>query len=172
MTPEDCLGVDLVDYLIDLGFICEIADEYMGEEDIDLEILGDDNHPEYDATFEIWWDGLTTCVHMYNGEQNIQFNWSTSEIIGHSNLPEKVLKDVQDFLNNFGQVRFVSVPDNSDYKPLSPENEKEVPRLETVRFEKEELRESIREYFNENLATIEDLVKKINNSMKESDEEE
>ena len=172
MTPEDCLGVDLVDYLLDLGFDCEIGEEYVGDEDIDLNILGDDGHPEHNETFEKWYDNLMTCVRMYNGEQEINFNWSTGEIHSHSNLPDKVLKDVQDFIDNYGEVRFVPVPEDSDFEDLDPENEKEVPSLETVRFEKEEMRESIRDILSENLVTIEDLVNKINDSLRESGEEE
>ena len=172
MTPEDCLGVDLVDYLLDLGFDCEIVDQYMGGEDIDLDILGDDGHPEYNETFDKWWDGLTTCVEMYNGEQKISFNWSTAEIVHHSNLPDKVLKDVQDFIDNYGEVRFVPVPEDSDFEALNPENEKEVPSLETVRLDQEEVRGIIQKNFSENLVNIDDLLKKINEEYRGSTEEE
>ena len=175
-NPIECLGQDLFDYLTDLGFEAEVieVDDGNALEFSDYGILNDESHPDYDDIFEKWFDNLFTCVRMSNEEglQEIYFNWSTGEIHEHSNLPEKVLKDVQDFMENYGEVRFVPIPDNSDYEASDSENEKEVPSLETVRLEKEEVREIIQKYFSENLVTMEDLVKKINDSLKESGEEE
>ena len=175
-NPIECLGQDLFDYLTDLGFEAEVVEVDDGKalEFSDYRILNDESHPDYDDMFEKWFDNLFTCIRMSNEEgfQEIYFIWSTGEIHKHSNLPDKVLTDVQDFMENYGEIRFIPIPDNSDYEVSDSENEKEIPPLETVSLNKEEIRKNIRKYFSENLVTIDDLLKKINDSLKESGEEE
>ena len=172
--PIECLGQDLFDYLTDLGFEAEMIEVHDGkaEEFSDYGILTDESHPDHDDIFEKWFDNLFTCVRMYNGEQDIYFNWSTGEIHEHSNLPEKVLKDVQDFMENYGEIRYIPIPDNSDYDTSDSENQKDITPLETVSLNKEKISKSIRKFLSENLVTTEDLLKKINDSLKESHEEE
>ena len=116
--PVDCLGQDLLDYLTDLGFLCEIVSEYLGDEDIDWTILDDENHPDHEDTFEKYFEGSRLCVHMSKDNREITFNWSTGEIVSHSPLPEKVLNDVNDFIDNYGQVRYVRIPEKSEMQDL------------------------------------------------------
>jgi hypothetical protein len=166
--PVDCLGQDLLDYLTDLEFDCEFVSEYLGDKDIDVTILEDDGHPDHKETFEEWYEGCRLCIHMYNGKEEITFNWGTAEIVSHSISSEKVLKNVQDFIENYGEIQYVRIPDNSDNDVSNPADETEVPSLEATEFDSDgKLRENIQKYFADNPVTIQDILRKINDSLQE-----
>ena len=38
-SPEDCIGIEATDYLLDLGFDFSVDSEYVGHEELDFEVL-------------------------------------------------------------------------------------------------------------------------------------
>jgi hypothetical protein len=183
--PVDCLGQDLFDYLTDLGFICEIVSEYLGYEEIDYSILEDDSHPDHDEVFEEWYEGCETCVRCLktgdssykstsfftDGGMEIMISWGKGEIVNISAVPSKIIYDVRRFLENYGEIRYVGVPDNSNFENPNPEDETEVPSLEVAHLTGSDgkLKEKIREYFSENQGNWDGILQKINDLLGEEE---
>ena len=184
-SPADCLGPDLLNYLEDLGFMSEMISVYLGDEELDPDITGDDGHPDHAEALEELMEGSCLCIRMYRERDEIIFNWGTAEIVSHSPLPEKMLKDVNEFIDNYNQIKyFQNAHFESEFQVSNPEDETEIPSLEPVIPNLEQMvldndgkfNEKIRKYFSENQMTIQDILREINSSLHEenpgkSDEE-
>lgn len=116
-SPEDCIGVQATDYLLDLGFIVEVFNEYVGDVVLDDKILGNDGHPEHDEMLTEYVENLETRLGWYSGDQELIISWSRGEILSHSkNLSTKIIDTVKSFIDDKNAIYI------SDEKLLELEN--------------------------------------------------
>ena len=116
-NPEDCIGIQATDYLLDLGFIVEVLNEYVGDVVLDDKILANDGHPEHDEMLTEYVGNLETRLGWYSGDQELIISWSSGEILSHSNnLSTKIIDTVKSFIDDKNAIYI------SDEKLLELEN--------------------------------------------------
>ena len=116
-NPEDCIGIQATDYLLDLGFIVEVLNEYVGDVVLDDKILANDGHPEHDEMLTEYVENLETRLGWYSGDQELIISWSSGEIISHSkNVSTKIIDTVKSFIDDNNAIYI------SDEKLLELEN--------------------------------------------------
>lgn len=115
--PEDCIGIQATDYLLDLGFIVEVFNEYVGDVILDDKILQNDGHPEHDEMFTEYVENLETRLRWFSGDEELIISWSSGEILSHSkNLSTKIIDTVKSFIDDKNAIYI------SDEKLLELEN--------------------------------------------------
>ena len=115
--PEDCIGIQATDYLLDLGFIVEVFHEYVGDVVLDDKILANDGHPEHDEMLTKYVENLETRLGWYSGDKELIISWSSGEILSHSNnLSTKIIDTVKSFIDDKNAIYI------SDEKLLELEN--------------------------------------------------
>ena len=112
--PEDCIGIEATDYLIEQGFTAFAESEYEGPDDIitDGEINFDDTHPQHDELMEQFVEHSVTVIVFTNDEASISFGWSSGEIRSISeNFPKNILEHLKKLLHAFN-LQFESVDES------------------------------------------------------------
>jgi len=113
--PEECIGVETTDYLIEQGFTAFAESVYEGPDDIitDGEINFDDTHPRHDELMEQFVEHSVTVIVFTREEASISFGWSTGEIRSISeNFPKNILKHLKKLLRAFN-LQVESVDESS-----------------------------------------------------------
>jgi len=77
--PEECIGIEATDYLIEQRFTCFVESEYEGPDDIitDGKINFDDTHPQHDELMEQFVEHSVTVIVFTRNEASISFGWSS-----------------------------------------------------------------------------------------------
>ena len=112
--PEECIGIEATDYLIEQGFTCFVESEYEGPDDIitDGNIDFDDTHPQHDELMEQFVEHSVSVIVFTRDEASISFGWSSGEIRSISrNFPKDVLKHLKKLLHDFN-FQFESVDES------------------------------------------------------------
>ena len=112
--PEECIGIEATDYLIEQGFACFAESVYEGPADIitDGNINFDDTHPQHDELMEEFVEHSVTVVVFTRDESSISFGWSSGEIRSVSeNFPKDILKHLKKLLHAFN-LQFESVDES------------------------------------------------------------
>ena len=102
--PEECIGIEATDYLIEQGFTAFAESVYEGPDDIitDGEINFDDTHPQHDELMEQFVEDSVTVIVFTREEVSISFGWSSGEIRSISeNFPKDILEHVKKLLLAF-----------------------------------------------------------------------
>ena len=108
-SPEDCIGIEATDYLLDLGFEFSVDSEYVGNEELDLEVLQDDGHPQHPAELEELFENTEMQICCTMDQHRLVISWSNSEIRSVSdNFPAKILSTFKAFLENDDSIVYVS----------------------------------------------------------------
>lgn len=108
-SPEDCIGIEATDYLLDLGFEISVDSEYVGNEELDLEALQDDVHPQHPAALEELFENSETQICCTMDQHRLVISWSNSEIRSVSdNFPAKILSTFKAFLENDNSIVYIS----------------------------------------------------------------
>ena len=108
-SPEDCIGIEATDYLLDLGFDFSVGSEYVGEEELDSEILEDDGHPQHPAALEKLFENTEIQICCSMDQHHLKISWSDAEILSVSdNFPAKILSTFKAFLENDDSIVYVS----------------------------------------------------------------
>lgn len=116
-SPEDCIGVQATDYLLDLGFTVEDFSEYIGDEIIDDSILQDDAHPGHSDMLTEYIENSETRLRWFSADEELIISWSSGEIISHSkNFSTKIIDTVKSFIDDNNAIYI------SDEKLLELEN--------------------------------------------------
>ena len=113
--PEDCIGIEATDYLIEQGFTCFAESVYEGPDDIitDGVINFDDTHPQHDELMEQFVEHSVTVIVFTRNEASINFGWSSGAIRSISeNFPRDILGNVKKLLHAF-DLQFESVDESS-----------------------------------------------------------
>ena len=113
--PEECIGIEATDYLIEQGFTAFVESVYEGPDDIitDGEINFDDTHPRQDELMEQFVEHSVTVIVFTRDEASIRFGWSSGEILSISeNFPKDILKHLKKLLHVFN-LQFESVDESS-----------------------------------------------------------
>ena len=107
--PEESIGIEATEYLLDLGFMCEPVSVYMGEKTLDQDILDDDGHPEHSTMLEELCENSETCIHFYLNEYHLEILWSNADIISVSdNFPLEIISTLNDFLDDSKSIVYIS----------------------------------------------------------------
>ena len=112
--PEECIGIEATDYLIEQGFTALAESVYEGPDDIitDGEINFDDTHPQHDELMEQFVEHSVTVIIFTRDETSITFRWSSGEIRSISeNFPKDILKHLKKLLRTFN-LQFESVDES------------------------------------------------------------
>ena len=112
--PEECIGIEATDYLIEQGFTAFAESEYEGSDDIITEgvINFDDTHPQHDELMEQFVEHSVTVIVFTNNEASIGFGWSSGEIRSISeNFPNDTLEHLKKLLHAFN-LQFESVDES------------------------------------------------------------
>ena len=112
--PEECIGIEATDYLIEQGFTCFAESVYEGPDDIitDGEINFDDTHPKHDELMEQFVEHSVTVIVFTRDEASISFGWSSGKIRSISeNFPHDILKHLKKLLHAFN-LQFESVDES------------------------------------------------------------
>ena len=112
--PEECIGIEATDYLIEQGFTAFVESVYEGPDDIitDGEINFDDTHPQHDELMEQFVEHSVTVIVFTRDEVSISFEWSSGEIRSISEIfPKDILKHVKKLLHAFN-LQFESVDES------------------------------------------------------------
>ena len=108
-SPEDCIGIEATDYLLDLGFEFSVDSVYVGYEELDLEVLKDDGHPQHPAALEDLCENTELQICCTIDQHRLVISWSNSEIRSVSdNFPAKILSTFKAFLGNDDSIVYVS----------------------------------------------------------------
>ena len=108
-SPEDSIGIEATNYLLDLGFIFSVDSAYVGELRLDLRILKDDGHPEHAAVLDEFLENSETHIHCTMEQHRLEINWSNAEIISISaDFPPKILSTFKAFLENDDSIVYIS----------------------------------------------------------------
>ncbi len=108
-SPEDCIGIEATDYLLDLGFDFSVDSEYVGNEELDLEVLQDDGHPQHPAALEELFENSEIQICCTMDQHHLKISWSSAEILSVSdNFPPKILSTFKAFLGNDDSIVYVS----------------------------------------------------------------
>ena len=112
--PEECIGIEATDYLIEQGFTAFVESVYEGPDDIitDGEINFDDTHPRHDELMEQFVEHSVTVIVFTRDEASISFGWSSGEIRSISeNFPKDILEHLKNLLHAFN-LQFESVDES------------------------------------------------------------
>ena len=112
--PEECIGKEATDYLIEQGFTAFVESVYEGPEDIitDGNINFDDTHPQHDELMEQFVEHSVTVLVFTRDESSIRFGWSTGEIRSISeNFPTDILEHLKKLHHAFN-LQFESVDES------------------------------------------------------------
>ena len=112
--PEECIGIEATDYLIEQGFTAFVESVYEGPDDIitDGEINFDDTHPQHDELMEQFVEHSVTVIVFTRDEEYIRFGWSSGEIRSISeNFPNDILEHLKKLLHAFN-LQFESVDES------------------------------------------------------------
>ena len=112
--PEECIGIEATDYLIEQGFTAFAESKYEGPDDIitDGKINFDDTHPRHDELIEQFVENSVTVVVFTRDEISITFGWSSGEIRSISeNFPKDILEHLKKLLRAFN-LQFESVDES------------------------------------------------------------
>ena len=112
--PEECIGIEATDYLIEQGFTAFVESVYEGPDDIitDGEKNFDDTHPKHDELMEQFVEHSVTVIVFTNDEASISFGWSSGEIRSISeNFPKDIVENVKKHLHAFN-LQFESVDES------------------------------------------------------------
>ena len=95
--PEECIGIEATDYLIEQGFTAFVESVYEGPDDIitDGVMNFDDTDPQHDELMEQFVEHSITVIVFTRDEAFIRFGWSSGEI--HS-ISENFSKDILEHL--------------------------------------------------------------------------
>ena len=99
--PEECIGIEATDYLIEQGFTAYAESVYEGPDDIitDGVINFDDTHPQHDELMEQFVEHSVTVIVFTRDEASIRFGWSSGEIRSISeSFPTEILEDLYKIL--------------------------------------------------------------------------
>jgi hypothetical protein len=108
-SPEDCIGIEATDYLMDLGFDFSVDSEYVGDVELDLELLGDDANPEHSAALEELFENTEMHICCTMDQHHLKISWSSAEILSVSdNFPAKILSTLKAFLENGDSIVYIS----------------------------------------------------------------
>ena len=108
-SPEDCIGIKATDYLLDLGFDISVKSEYVGDEDLDPEILEDDGHPEHSAALEELFENSEMNIYCTMGQHRLVVSWHSAEILSASNdFPTKIISTFKAFLKGGDSIIYIS----------------------------------------------------------------
>ena len=113
--PEECIGIETTDYLIEQGFTAFVESVYEGPDDIitNGEINFDDTHPLHDELISQFVEHSATVIVFTRDEASITFGWSSGEIRSISeNFPKDILKHLKKLLDAFN-LQFDSVDESS-----------------------------------------------------------
>lgn len=117
MTPEDSIGIDATDYLLDLGFDCGPSIEYFGDCIIDEKILADDSHPEHSEMLQEYIENSCDCIEWYSGKHVISISWSNAEIISYSDdFPPEILSTLKEFIDSQNKIIYISNQKLSEFE--------------------------------------------------------
>ena len=112
--PEECIGIEATDYLIEQGFTAFAESVYEGPDDniTDGEINFDDTHPKHDELMEQFVEHSVTVIVFTRDEASIRFGWSSGEIRSISeNFPKEILEHLKKLLHAFN-LQFESVDES------------------------------------------------------------
>ena len=112
--PEECIGIEATDYLIEQGFTAFAESVYEGPDDIitDGEINFDDTHPQHDKLMEQFVEHSVTVIVFTRDEASISFGWSSGEIRSVSeNFPNDIHEHLKKLLHAFN-LQFESVDES------------------------------------------------------------
>ena len=112
--PEECIGIEATDFLIEQGFTCFVESVYEGPDDIitDGEINFDDTHPQHDELMEQFVEHSVSVIVFTREEASISFGWSSGEIRSISeNFPKNILEHLKKLLHAFN-LQFESVDES------------------------------------------------------------
>ena len=109
--PEECIGIEATDYLIEQGLTAYAESVYEGPDDIitDGVINFDDTHPQHDELMEQFVEHSVTVIVFTRDDASISFGWSTGEIRSISeSFPNDTLVHLKELLHAFN-LQFESV---------------------------------------------------------------
>ena len=112
--PEECIGIEATDYLIEQGFTAFAESVYEGPDDIitDGEINFDDTHPQFSELMEQFVEHSVTVIVFTRDEASISIGWSSGEIRSISdNFPNDILEHLKKLLHAFN-LQFESVDES------------------------------------------------------------
>ena len=112
--PEECIGIEATDYLIEQGFTCFVESVYEGPDDIitDGEINFDETHPQHDELMEQFVEHSVTVIVFTRDEASNSFGWSSEEIRSISeDFPKDILEYLKKLLHAFN-LQFESVDES------------------------------------------------------------
>ena len=112
--PEECIGIEATDYLIEQGFTAFVESVYEGPDDIitDGVINFDDTHPQFSELMEQFVEPVSYTIVFTRDEASISFGWSSGEIRSISeNFPNDILEHVKKLLHAFN-LQFESVDES------------------------------------------------------------
>ena len=112
--PEECIGIEATDYLIEQGFTAFAESVYEGPDDIitDGAISFDDTHPQFSELMEQFVEHSVTVIVFTHDEASINFEWSSGEIRSISeNFPKNILEHLKKLLDAFN-LQFESVDES------------------------------------------------------------
>ena len=112
--PEECIGIEATDYLIEHGFTAFAESVYEGPDGIitDGVINFGDTHPQHDELMEQFVEHSVTVIVFTRNEASISFGWSSGEIRSISeNFPNDTLEHLKKLLNAFN-LQFESVDES------------------------------------------------------------
>ena len=112
--PEECIGIEATDYLIEQGFTAYAESVYEGSDEIitDGELNFDDTHPQHDELIEQFVEDSVTVIVFTRDDVSISFGWSSGEIRSISeNFPKDILKHLKKLLHAFN-LQFESVDES------------------------------------------------------------
>ena len=108
-NPEDSIGVEATDYLLDLGFDCEPSVEYFGDCIINQNILEDDGHPEHSKMLNEYVENSHVCMQWVSGKHVLAIRWDSAEIISYSDdFPPEIISTLKEFLDPDKEIIYVS----------------------------------------------------------------
>ena len=108
-SHEDCIGIEVTDYLLALGFEFYVDSVYVGHEELDLEVLQDDGHPQHPAALEELFENSEIQICCTMDQHHLKISWSSAEILSVSdNFPPKILATFKAFLGNDDSIVYVS----------------------------------------------------------------
>ena len=112
--PEECIGIEATDYLIEQGFKAFAESVYEGPDGIitDEVINFDDTHPQHDELMEQFVEHSVTVIVFTRNEASISFGWSSGEIRSISeNFQNDTLEHLKKLLHAFN-LQFESVDES------------------------------------------------------------
>jgi hypothetical protein len=112
--PEECIGIEATDYLIEQGFTAFAESVYEGPDDIitDGEINFDDTHPRHNEFMQQFVEHSVTVIIFTGDEASISFGWSSGEIRSISeNFPKDILEHLNKLIHAFN-LQFESVDES------------------------------------------------------------